>query len=121
MAANANFVIQCGNVVADPQLSYTTTGTPVVNFRIAVNTKFKGGERTLFIDCTAFGPVAEIIAQYGNKGKNIMVTGELAQDEWTSKQGEKRVKHYILVNQYKSLSYDKTEEAPTPTKAPENF
>jgi len=124
MSVSLNQVNEAGNVVADPQLSYTTSGTPVVNFRIAVNSKFKDKERTLFIDCTAFGPVAEVIAQYSTKGKNIFVSGELCQDEWTSKAGEKRVKHYILVKEYRSLSV-KSDDVPSVDEsngqAPENF
>ena len=44
---NLNKVLIVGNLVKDPELRYTTTGVPVVNFKIASSKKFKDGLGTL--------------------------------------------------------------------------
>jgi single-strand DNA-binding protein len=90
--ANFNKVILLGNLTRDPQLKYLPSQTPVVDFGLAVNRKFKtqSGEQrdeTTFVDCTAFGRTAEIINQYVRKGNMLFVDGRLRYETWEDKQG----------------------------------
>ena len=85
--SNFNQVILMGNFTRDPQLSYTTTQTPVVEFGLAVNRKFKKadesmGEEVLFIECQCFGKRAEVISKHFSKGSPILVVGRLKLDTW---------------------------------------
>ena len=58
-----------GNLTGDPELKYTPGNTPVANFAIAVNRRWKGVDgqehkETFFSDCEIFGPKAETFAKY---------------------------------------------------------
>src|SRR3954462_7747841 len=85
--ANYNKVILVGNLTRDPQLRYLPSQMAVCDFGLAVNHKYrtKNGEdreEVLFIDVSAFGKQAEIINQYCQKGKQILVEGRLKYDTW---------------------------------------
>jgi rfaE bifunctional protein kinase chain/domain len=76
---------------------------------LAVNRKFKTGdgeqkEEVLFVDCTAFGKPAEILAKYCQKGKPLFVEGRLKLDTWEDKQGGgKRSKISVVVENFQFL------------------
>ena len=107
--ANFNQVILLGNLTRDPQLKYLPNQTPVVEFGLAVSRKFKmqnGEEReeVCFVDCSAFGKQAEVINQYCQKGKSLLVEGRLKYDTWEDKQGGgKRSKHSVVVDNFQFL------------------
>lgn len=107
--ANFNKIILLGNLTRDPQLSYLPSNTPVVEFGLAVNRKFKRqdgeqGEETLFIDCRAFARTAELINQYVKKGEPLFVEGRLQLDRWQDKEGNQRSKHRVFVENFQFLS-----------------
>ncbi len=90
--ASFNKVILMGNLTRDPQLRYTPSQMAVADFGIAVNDKFttKSGEKredVCFVDITAWGKQAEVINQYFQKGKPILLEGRLKYDTWEDKQG----------------------------------
>lgn len=78
---NFNQVTLAGNLCSDPELTYTDKGMSVTKFRLAVNNKRYN--ETLFIRCTAFGTAAEVLAKYISKGRPILVSGRLQQNQWT--------------------------------------
>ena len=76
--SNYNIVILMGNLTRDPNLSYMPNQTPVIEFGLAVNRKWKGEdgsqkEDVLFIECQCFGKRAEVINKYFKKGSPIFV------------------------------------------------
>ena len=81
----------------------------VCDFGLAVNHKYrtKSGEdreEVLFIDCSCFGRGAEIINQYCQKGKQLLVEGRLRYETWEDKQGGgKRSKHSVSVDNFQFL------------------
>jgi single-strand DNA-binding protein len=90
-----NKVILVGNLGADPEVRYSSTGTAVTNFRIATSenwTNREGGRetRTEWHRVVAFGKLGEICAEYLNKGKQIFVEGRLRSRSWEDKEGSKR-------------------------------
>lgn len=106
--ANFNKVILAGNLTRDPQLSYLPSNTPVVEFGLAINKKWKAQngemrEDTCFVDVRAFGRQAETLNQYMNKGKGLLVEGELRYDQWEGKDGQKRSKLYVVANTFQFL------------------
>lgn len=106
--ANFNKVLLMGNLTRDPQLSYLPSQTPVVDFGIAVNRKWtsKDGEskeEVCFVDCRAFGRLAENINKYMRKGRPIFIEGRLAYDTWTAQDGSKRSKHRIHVDNFQFI------------------
>jgi len=103
--ASFNRVIMMGNLTRDPQMSYLPSQTPVVEFGLATNRKWKdqqGQQRedVCFIDCRAYGKQAEVIAQYMAKGRTLLVEGRLQLDTWEGKDGIKRSKHRVFVENF---------------------
>lgn len=87
-----------GRMVADPELKDTNSGTKVVNFRIAWSEKFKDRENRLFLECKAFGALAEHVCRYFVKGQEAAVEGKLNTEEWKSQNGENRSKIVLMVS-----------------------
>lgn len=107
--ANYNRIVLVGNLTRDPQLKYLPSQMAVVEFGLAVNHKFRtrdgqDREEVLFIDCSCFGKGAEVINQYCQKGRPLLVEGRLKYDTWEDKQGGgKRSKHSVVVENFQLL------------------
>ncbi len=71
-----------GNLTADPRLNKTRDGTPVVNFRIAVNHGQGEEKTTTFHNVSAFGKEAEAAAATLKKGDHVRAVGRLADDSY---------------------------------------
>jgi single-strand DNA-binding protein len=79
---NLNRVMIVGNLTKDPELRSTTTGVPVVNFRIASNRRFKDNsgdwkEDVCYVGVVAWQKLAESCAARLKKGSAVYVEGEL--------------------------------------------
>jgi single-strand DNA-binding protein len=102
-----NKVILIGNLTRDPEVRFTPSGTPVANFRIAVNHRYKqGGEMkddVCYIDIVVFGKPAESCGQYLNKGDGVIVDGRLQERRWETDDGQKRSKYEIVAQQVRFL------------------
>lgn len=102
-----NKIILIGNLTRDPELRYTTQGTPVASFRIAVNYKYKQSEEikqeTMFIDCVVFGKQADTCSKYLNKGKSVLVEGRLQERRWESN-GQQKSKFEVIAQSVRFLS-----------------
>lgn len=111
--ASYNKVLLMGNLTRDPQLKYLPSQTPVVEFGIACNRKFKTQtgeqrEEVTFVDCSAFGRTAEVINQYFTKGKPIFIEGRLKFDSWDDKQGGgKRSKLTVQIENFQFIGGDR--------------
>ncbi len=104
MAKGFNKVILMGNLTRDPETRQTPNGQSVTNFSLAVNRTWKGQdgqtqEQVSFIDCVAWGKTGEIIAQYMQKGRPILVSGRLDQRSW-DQDGQKRSKVEVIVEDF---------------------
>lgn len=95
-----NQVCISGNLTADPELKYLPTGNAVVNFTVAINSKYKKGDDWVdevdFILVTAFGKVAENCGEFLNKGSKVSVSGKLKQDRWEDDNGKKQSKTKVV-------------------------
>ncbi len=107
--ANFNKVILAGNLTRDPQLSYLPSGTPVCEIGLAVNRRWKAQqtgetrEETTFVDCRTFGRQAETLNQYMQKGRPLLVEGRLRYEAWEGKDGQKRSKLSVVVENFQFL------------------
>ncbi len=107
--ANYNKVFLMGNLTRDPELKYTPKGTAIVEIGLAINRKWKSEtgeakEEVTFVDVSAFGRTAEVIAQYLKKGRPIMIEGRLKFDQWDDKQtGQKRSKLRVVCESFEFL------------------
>ena len=95
-----NKVILIGNLTRNPELRYTPNGTPVANFGLAVNRRFKQAddqkEEVCYIDIVVFGKQAEHCGQYLSKGDGAIIDGRLQQRRWETDDGQRRSKHEVV-------------------------
>ncbi len=107
--ASYNKVMLMGNLTRDVEIRHTSGNTIVGSFGLAVNRKYKtqSGEQreeVNFIDCTAFGRTAEVMAQYLGKGRPVFVEGRLKFDQWEDKNGGgKRSKLGVIVDNFQFI------------------
>ena len=96
-----NSVVLSGNLTRDFELRYTQSGLPVASSGLAVNRRWKSGdewkEDTSFIDLTVWDKLAENAAESLHKGTNVIVEGRIRQENWESKEGDKRSKLTVTV------------------------
>ncbi|MCH8170965.1 MAG: single-stranded DNA-binding protein [Bacteroidetes bacterium] len=90
-----NYVIVAGNLTKDPVCRQTTNNTPVVNFSIASNRKYKDSsnqwqEDVCYIGVVAWNKLAESCRDKLKKGFAVLVDGELQSRNWKSEDGHNR-------------------------------
>lgn len=119
-----NSVIVSGNLTRDPELRSTASGMPVLGFGIAVNDRRRNQQTgewedyPNFIDCTMFGARAESVSRFLSKGSKVAIEGKLRWSQW-ERDGEKRSKIEIIVNEIEFMSRRKDGEEVYPP-APQN-
>lgn len=107
-----NRVAITGNLTRDPELRYAQNGTPILDMGVAVNDRARNqqtGEwedRPNFVDLTMFGKRAEAVALYLSKGSKVAVEGRLRWSQWQAKDGSKRSKLEVVVDEIEFMSRD---------------
>ncbi len=102
MPKSVNKVILVGNVGKDPEVRYSQSGTPVANFSVATNERFKDRndewqERTEWHNIVAWQRLAEIVGEYVAKGSKVYVEGNLQTTSWEDRQsGERKYRTEIV-------------------------
>ncbi len=101
--ASLNKVILIGNLTADPELSYTGSGTARAKFRIAINRQYKDSsgqlqEETAYIPIVVWGAQAESCANYLSKGRSVAVEGRLRVYSFNDEEGNE-VRWFEIVAQ----------------------
>jgi single-strand DNA-binding protein len=94
-----------GNLVADPELTFSKNGMAVCKFRVATNERkydktsneWKDGP-TSYWHVTAFRKLAENVAESLTKGNTVIVVGKVAIEQYETAQGEKRNKTEIIAD-----------------------
>lgn len=96
MGKSINKVILIGRLGRDPEMKYTSGGTPFCRFSIATDDNWtdKGSgekqERTEWHSIVVWDRLAEICNQYLTKGRLVYIEGSLQTREWDDKEGVKR-------------------------------
>jgi len=93
-----------GNLTRDPEVRSLPSGQSVTSFGLAINRTWRGQdgnqqESVSYIDCVAWGKTGEIIAQYVQKGRPLLVSGRLEQRSW-EKDGQKHSKVEVVVEDF---------------------
>lgn len=99
-----NQVTIVGNVTEDPELRFTAGGAPVATFTVAVNSRKRVGEQWEdklegFFRCTVWRDLAENVSESITKGTRVLVTGKLQEQKWEDKDGGKRSRVEIQVDE----------------------
>jgi single-strand DNA-binding protein len=89
---NLNSILIEGNLVKDPILTKTESGSNVCNFPIASNRYYKNGtdmeKEVSFFDIECWAKLAEASHAKGRKGRGVRIVGRLKQSRWTSTDGK---------------------------------
>ncbi len=93
--AGETVITVVGNLTDDPELRFTPSGAAVANFTVAVNRRFKSGDRWEdrldgFFRCSCWRDMAENAAESLQKGTRVVVVGRLSQRSWEDQEGNKR-------------------------------
>ncbi len=101
MAGSLNKVQIIGNLTRDPELKQTTSGQNVCTVGVATNRTWNNAsgekqEQTEFHNVVAWGKLAEICAQYLQKGKKVYFDGRLQTRDWEGQDGVRRYRTEII-------------------------
>ena len=99
-----NKVFLSGNLTRDPDLRTTASGSAVLGLGLAVNERRKDAsgqwvDEPNFFDCTLFGNRAQSVAHMLAKGVKVMIEGHLHYSTWEAKDGGKRSKVEVIVDE----------------------
>ena len=77
-----NSIIIAGNLTRDPAFRQTTNGTPVLNFTIAANRKYRDAnnrwqEEVCYVGVVAWNKLADSCTNRLEKGSAVLIDGEL--------------------------------------------
>lgn len=107
-----------GNLTRDPELRSTGGGTQVLSFGVAVNDRRRNQQTgewedvPNFVDCVVFGARAEPLSRYLSKGSKVAIEGKLRYSSWETKEGQRRSKLEVVVDEVEFLSSRNQAAAP---------
>ncbi|MCE1194938.1 single-stranded DNA-binding protein [bacterium] len=117
-----NSILVEGNLVRDPAVKTTPSGSQVCDFTLATNRFYKNGEEGFekevsYFDIEAWSRLGAACSQNLKKGRGVRVVGRLKQDRWTDPEGKQRARVKIVAEhvEFKAI---KQGEAPEEAKAP---
>ena len=96
-------VTLAGYLARDPEMRYTQGGTAVANTSIPANYQERAAEgqepvdRVDWYNITAWGNLAESLNQHGRKGRFVSIVGHQKIDQYTTREGERRVNISVTV------------------------
>jgi single-strand DNA-binding protein len=91
---NLNQVLLVGRLTRDPEVRHTAGGTPVANFTLALNRRFRDPtgefrEEASFLNIVAWQKLAELCGEHLGKGSPVLVEGRLTSRSWETQDGQK--------------------------------
>ena len=116
--SGTNIVVELGRVVKDAELvSLGQNGNSfVVKFAIAVNEDVKKGDsyeqRPNYFNVDFFGNYAKAICSSLTQGREVLVSGRLRQDRWTTPEGKTASNILIKASDVTVLREPKKNQAP---------
>jgi single-strand DNA-binding protein len=100
---SVNKVILVGNLGRDPETRTAGTGTVVANLRLATTSRERDkdgnwSDHTEWHSVVAFGKVAENVARFLKKGRQIYVEGKIRTRKWQDKDGQDRYSTEVVAD-----------------------
>ena len=108
-----NNVVLVGRVVKELDLKYTSSGTAVGTFSLAVNRQFtnQAGEREAdFISCVIWRKSAENMANFTTKGSLVGITGRIQTRNYDNQQGQRVYVTEVVADSFTLLEPKQTTE-----------
>lgn len=106
-----NNVVLVGRLTKDADLRYTSNGTAVASFTVAVNRSFKKDneeQKADFINCVAWRKTAEALANFTHKGSLIGLEGQIQTRSYENKEGQRVYVTEVNAREVKFLESKKT-------------
>ena len=109
MSRGINKAILVGNLGQDPETRSLPSGDAVTNISIATSEQWKDKqsgeqrERTEWHKVAFFGRLAEIAAEYLNKGSLVYVEGKLRTRKWQDRDGKDRWTTEVIADELQML------------------
>lgn len=109
-----NSIVIAGNLTKDPVFRQTNSGgTPVVNFSIACNRRFRDSnhqwqEDVCYVGVVAWNKLAESCRDNLKKSSAVLVDGELQSRTWKAQDGSSRTVVEIKARRIQFLNKRKT-------------
>lgn len=107
--ASVNKVILVGNVGADPETRYASSGDAITNIRLATSDKYKDKatgnavENTEWHRVAFFGRLAEIVSEHVRKGSSLYIEGRIRTRKWQGSDGQDKYSTEIIADQMQML------------------
>lgn len=123
MSKDLNLCQFIGRLGADPEVSYTPSGSAVANISLACGDDYKDKntgekvEQTNWIRIVMFGRLAEIAGQYLTKGSQIYVSGKQVTRKWQAKDGSDRYTTEIVASDMQMLGQSQGQRVDTSAQA----
>ena len=109
-----------GNLTRDPELRSTAGGTQILSFGVAVNDRRRNQQTgewedvPNFVDCIVFGQRAEAVSRFISKGSKVAIEGKLRFSAWETKEGQRRSKLEVVVDEIDFLSRASGQQVTSP-------
>lgn len=88
-----------GRLTKDAEVKYAGQAA-VLNFSVAVGRYEKGAETTSYFDCVQWGKAVESLAPKLTKGSPVVVRGDMRQEFWNTREGDRRSKWVLLADPF---------------------
>lgn len=122
MAKDLNKVMVIGRLGTEPEMRYTSSGSPVTTFRVASCRQWKDSsgelrEETEWFSIVTWNKLAEICNQHLNKNTRVYLEGRLQTRSWEDQQsGQTRYKTEVVANDMIILDNRVPRDSCTPTE-----
>lgn len=109
-----------GNLTHEPELRATASGTQILAFGVAVSDRRKNPQTgewedvPNFVDCIVFGQRAEAVSRFLSKGAKVAIEGKLRFSAWETKEGQRRSKLEVIVDEIEFLSRANGQQVTSP-------
>lgn len=109
MSMNINKALIGGRLGQKPELRHTASGASVTNLSVATSNQGV----TEWHKVVVFGQPAEFICQYGDKGLEVFIEGEIRSRSWEDKKtGQTRTATEVYAHSVKLLNYKASNPPP---------
>jgi len=90
-----NNILIAGSITSEPTFRKTSNGTPVTNFYIVSNRKFRDNtgqwrENLCYVGVVAWYKLAEVCYETLQRGSSVLIDGELQSRPWRNEDGSSR-------------------------------
>ena len=117
-----NKVRLMGRLTRDAEIRYSQgeTTTAIARFSLAVDRRFNRNndeQSADFINCVAFGRIAEFLERFGKKGTKFVLEGRIQTGSYTNKDGQKVYTTDVVIDELEfceSRSSQQSNNQPAP-------